>query len=267
MDGSRDEGMVWRMSRGPGRTLFTDVRLFDELDSTNDWLLGEARRGAPEGLVVVTLHQRAGRGRLGRRWEAQPGSSLLMSALMRPVLAPGDLHLVTALAALAAVAACTEHGGVEVGIKWPNDLVVNDRKLGGILAEAEPSGPEGPPGSTIVVVGIGINVRWPGPAADEVGATFLEEAGRVEVDRDALLETLLDEMARRRPQLDDPVGRRALAADFAAHCTTIGREVRVVLPQETFTGRATGLTESGALRVVVAGSERTVTAGDVVHVR
>jgi len=259
--------MVDRMSDGRARTSFSDVRFIAELDSTNDFVLREARGGAPEGLVVVADDQRAGRGRLGRRWEAQPGTGLLASLLLRPVLAPTELHLVTGLVAVAAAEACTEKVGVAVGIKWPNDLMAKNRKLGGILAESEPSGAEGPSGSTIVVVGIGINLRWPGPAADAVGATFLEEVGGTEVDRDDLLHGVLDGVSRRRPQLDDEIGRKALAAELVDRCVTIGHVVRVTLFDESFTGRAVGLTDQGALAVEVDGEERVVAAGDVVHLR
>src|SRR2546423_7667400 len=118
---------------GAGAT-FADVRRFAELDSTNRHALELARQGVPEGLVVVADHQTAGRGRLGRSWEAPPGSSLLMSMLLRPSLAPERLHLTTVAVALAAADACEEEAGFRPALKRPNDLVVDDRKLGGIPA-------------------------------------------------------------------------------------------------------------------------------------
>ncbi len=141
------------------------LRRFGRIDSTNRYLLDQARRGAPEGLWAVADHQTAGRGRLGRRWEAPPGASLLASVLFRPALEPEDLHLCTALVALAGIDACAEVAGVSPGVQWPNDLVVDDRKLAGVLAEADARAPGGPPGSRAVVVGIGVNVDWPGPRA------------------------------------------------------------------------------------------------------
>jgi BirA family biotin operon repressor/biotin-[acetyl-CoA-carboxylase] ligase len=131
-----------------------EVRRFEELDSTNRYLLDQARAGAPEGLVAVADHQTAGRGRLGRRWEAPAGAGLLVSVLLRPSLPIEELHLCTVAVALAARSACTEAAGVEPGLKWPNDLIVGERKVAGILAEAR----EG-----AVVVGIGVNVAWPPP--------------------------------------------------------------------------------------------------------
>jgi len=148
-------------------TRFRDVRRFASIDSTNRYLLDEARAGAPEGVVAVADHQTAGRGRLGRTWEAPAGANLLCSVLLRPDLAPEERHLATAavaLAALDAVEALPPALGLagQVGVKWPNDLVDRSgRKLAGVLAEADlAASPAGPPP---LVVGIGINVGWPGP--------------------------------------------------------------------------------------------------------
>ena len=99
----------------------------------------------PEGLVAVAAHQTAGRGRLGRRWEAPPGSNLLVSVLLRPDLGPGQRHLVSAVVALAAAGGrAADVAGVRPGIKWPNDLLAADGgKLAGVLAEADAAGPPG----------------------------------------------------------------------------------------------------------------------------
>src|SRR5262245_29768744 len=121
---------------------FADVRWVVETDSTNDDLLLLAREGAAEGILVVADHQRAGRGRLDRTWQAPPGSSLLLSVLMRPGVAPVQAHLASTAVACAAVEACIGVAGAAPRLKWPNDLVVLDPdgavrgKLGGILAES-----------------------------------------------------------------------------------------------------------------------------------
>jgi len=250
----------------------SDVRRFGEIDSTNTWLLAEARRGAAEGLVAVADHQRAGRGRLDRRWESPPGAALLASILLRPELLPGALHLATAIVALSAVEACARTAGVEVGIKWPNDLVVDDAKLAGILAEADPSAPGGPPGSVAVVVGIGLNIASPGPTAASWQATCLEElaaAGRGAAvpSRDELLSVLLGELERRRPELDTEAGRGQLAGELRRRCVTLGRAVRVELSNEVLIGRAADLTDDGRLLVETDVGRREVAAGDVVHLR
>ncbi len=217
-------------------TRFGDIRRFEDLDSTNRHLVELARSGAPEGIVVVADHQWAGRGRRGRTWEAPPGSCLLLSVLLRPALDADDLHLATAAVALAAVAACSEVSGVDAVVKWPNDLLVGGAKLAGVLAEAvaEPSG------SPAVVVGIGINVDWPGP--EGAGGTSLSAAGGRSTDRDQLLSALLEALEPRRAALDEAVGRRAVHEELRSRCDTLGRRVRVELIDRVVVGTAVDLT-------------------------
>jgi BirA family biotin operon repressor/biotin-[acetyl-CoA-carboxylase] ligase len=246
------------------RTGFTDIRRFESIDSTNRYLLDEARRGAPEGVVAVAEYQSAGRGRLGRSWEAPAGANLLASVLIRPVLAPGDLHLCTAAVALAAADACEAVAGVVPGIKWPNDLMAGGHKLAGVLAESDPGAPGGPEGSVAVVVGIGVNVSWPGPR--EADGTSLHLLGAA-VEPALLLEGLLDALEPRRASLDSADGRAALTAELEERCETLGRRVRVELATETIEGVAVGLNSRGHLVVETDGERREVSAGDVVHVR
>jgi BirA family biotin operon repressor/biotin-[acetyl-CoA-carboxylase] ligase len=258
----------------PG-TRFTDIRHFDSIDSTNRYLLDEARSGAADGVVAVAGHQSAGRGRLGRRWEAPAGSNLLMSVLLRPDLPADHRHLASAAVALAAADAVETAAGLGVGIKWPNDLLGPDgRKLAGVLAEADLStlaGQAGGAGAPIVV-GIGINVNWPGPdddlAVDLVGLTtslFLHTGHPL--DRIVLLEALLVALEPRVADLGTTVGRSRQAIDFRARCVTLGTAVRVELAHEQFEGTATEVTAEGHLVVEVGGDHRNVIAGDVVHLR
>lgn len=249
-----------------------DVRRFATLPSTNDWLLTEARGGAPAGTVAVADHQRAGRGRLGRRWEAPAGTSLLVSVLLRP-LAPADgLYPVTASVALAAADACAAVAGVGPDVKWPNDLLVDDRKLAGVLAESDPGAPGGRPGAVAVVVGMGCNVNWDGP---DGGTSLRRVAGR-EVDRDALLEAYLAALGSRAGSLDEPAGRRAVLDELRGRCATLGRPVRVTLAASPaaaspaaaeLTGVAVGIDDVGRLIVQHEGGTTAVAAGDVAHLR
>ncbi|MFN2609052.1 MAG: biotin--[acetyl-CoA-carboxylase] ligase, partial [Acidimicrobiales bacterium] len=125
---------------GPsGARRFADVRHLAEVDSTNRLAADLARGGAAEGVVVVADHQTAGRGRRGRSWEAAPGSSLLVSVVLRPPPGPAA-GLATVAAALAAADACHRVAGFAPGLKWPNDVLVGGRKLAGILAELVPIG-------------------------------------------------------------------------------------------------------------------------------
>jgi BirA family biotin operon repressor/biotin-[acetyl-CoA-carboxylase] ligase len=240
-----------------------EIRGFPEIDSTNTYLLDQARQGVPEGLVAVAEHQTAGRGRLDRRWESPTGSNLLASVLLRPGCAADDLHLCSGAVALAAADACAEMAGVEAVLKWPNDLLVGGAKLAGVLAEADFDGTR----LRGVVVGIGLNVAWPGPA--EAGGTCLEDTGGTAqpVDKSVLLDLLLEGLARRRPLLDEEAGRGILADEVRRRCATLGQRVRVTLPNEELTGIASAIDEAGHLVVDTGSGRRLVSVGDVVHLR
>lgn len=255
-------------------TRFTDIRRFDSVDSTNRYLLAEARSGAAEGVVAVAEFQTAGRGRLGRRWEAPGGSNLLTSVLLRPPLRPDQQHLAAAALALAAADAVECVAALSLALKWPNDLLgENGRKVAGVLAEADVTGgPVSPGRSPAVVVGIGINVNW--PASDDdlppdlVGsAGSLRQLAGAPVDRGALLEALLEALEPRAEDLARPAGRARLGEELRSRCATLGADVRVELADARFEGRAVDLTPDGHLVVETGGARRTVVAGDVVHLR
>ena len=241
------------------------VRRLDSVDSTNRYLLDEARAGAPEGVVAVADHQSAGRGRLGRRWEAPPGSSLLVSVLLRPTLGAADLHLVTAAAGLALLDALARTGDVPADLKWPNDVVVahadgTDRKLAGLLGESDIAAD-----GTVraVVVGVGCNVSWPEfPPELAAIATACNLVASRPVTRDALLDAFLDELAARYAR------GTAMASGYREHLVTLGRRVRVEGAHDALVGSAVDVDPAG--RLVVrddGGVEHLVDAGDVVHLR
>ncbi len=235
-----DAGASWTDPRLAG-TRFRDVRWFETLDSTNRFLLERAAAGEPDGLVAVADEQTAGRGRLGRTWVAPRGAALLVSVLLRPQLPAERRHLVTLAAALALLDAL---GDRPAQVKWPNDVVVGDRKLAGILAETD--------GGGAIVVGMGVNVRpdlLPGELADIATAYAL--------DRAELLVGWLRALDARLASLDSVV------ADVTACSATLGRPVRVDLPAETIEGVARALTPEGYLVV----DDRVVSVGDVVHLR
>ena len=238
-----------------------EIRRFASVDSTNRYVLDEARAGAPEGLVAVADHQEAGRGRLGRVWTAPPGSSLLVSVLFRPRLAADRLGLVTMAAGVALAEAVEQVAGFAVALKWPNDLVVDDRKLAGVLAEAELAD-----GAAVLVVGTGCNVDWPDFPPELAGtATACNvEAGHA-VDRDALLTAYLDRLLDRYAALED------VAAAYRGRLSTVGRRVRVEPTRpdaEPLFGVATAVDEAGRLVVVDDdGAHHVLAAGDVFHLR
>jgi BirA family biotin operon repressor/biotin-[acetyl-CoA-carboxylase] ligase len=232
--------MADRGANGPGRwPPGWTVEHVEVTGSTNTDLLATAG-DRPDRSVRVTGHQTAGKGRLDRRWDAPPGSNLLVSILFHDVPAdPGEL---TRRVGLAALDACREVAGADVELKWPNDLLVGDRKLAGILAERHASGS--------VVVGLGLNVGWAPEGAARLGD------GVAPLD---VLRALLAAYDR----LPSDVGPR-----YRAALGTLGRRVRVELPDGTLEGTATGVEPDGRLVVLdTCGVTHRLAAGDVVHLR
>lgn len=246
-------GIRWRIER------------FEDIGSTNSHLLEAARRGAPEGLVAVANHQSAGRGRLDRRWESPPGAALMVSVLLRPRLGAASAHLLTGAVALAACTAVSELSGFTPGLKWPNDLVADGAKLAGILAETDASAPGGLPDTTAVVVGLGLNLTWPGP--EGAGGTSLELVSGKVVERDALLDAYLAALGLRLGQLATAAGRTVLGSDLAAALVTLGQDVTVVTTEATITGRASALSADGHLIVTTATGPVEIITGDVHQLR
>jgi BirA family biotin operon repressor/biotin-[acetyl-CoA-carboxylase] ligase len=244
---------VTRSGANPGSSSFRRFRIewVAETGSTNADVLARARAGERDGLVVAADHQRAGRGRLDRRWEAPPGANLLVSLLFRPTLPADQWHRCTSAVAVAAADACASVG-VPARIKWPNDLVVateqGQMKLAGILAESLP-------GEAAVVVGLGLNVGWP-LAGEYPGATSLVARGAA-VRRDDLLDAILARVDEGAADLHDR---------YVARCSTIGGDVEVTLPDgSVVAGRAVGVDSGGRLVVETAAGRRSFSVGDVVH--
>ncbi len=239
-----------------------DVEVVERTPSTNADVAARARAGAPEGLVVVAEHQTAGRGRLDRTWETPDRAALTLSALLRP---DADAAAWTWLPLLAGVAVATALSDLGAGatLKWPNDVLVEGRKLGGLLVERveTPAGPA-------AVVGIGLNVSQTPDELPVAEATSLALAG-VAVDRTELLSRVLARLAEEYDAwLRDPASVRAA---YVGLCPTVrGQRVRVQLPGgEVLTGVGAGLSSEGGLLVRPDGADHpvTVTAGDVIHVR
>jgi BirA family transcriptional regulator, biotin operon repressor / biotin---[acetyl-CoA-carboxylase] ligase len=248
---------LWRAVEVTGRT-----------GSTNADLLARALAGEPEGVVLAAEEQTAGRGRMGRTWIAPPCAALTFSMLLRPAPPParrGWLPLLTGLAVAEAVTAVT---GVPVSLKWPNDVLAGDAKLGGILAESA---------GDAVVVGVGLNVstepaELPGPGPGALPATSLYGAGATALGREPLLLAVLAAVERWYRAWQDAGGdpeRSGLRAAYTGRSATIGRSVRAELPGgQALSGPAVGVDPDGRLLVrVPSGAERAVAAGDIVHLR
>jgi len=254
------------------------------VDSTNRFCRDEAFRGVDEGLVVVADLQTAGRGRRDRRWVAPERSSLLCSLLFRPPRPIMTFHLVQSAVALASCDAISELTSLSPTLKWPNDVMVDDHKVAGVLAEIventtrelEPHG-HNPQRWPALVVGIGINVSWPDGWPDDESdtqlrfiaktATTLERASGTSVDREALLSGFLRSVERRYGGFLGPDGLSDILTEYRACCSTIGQAVHVELSGERFDAEATGIDEDGRLLVEHRGEQRRLDAADVVHLR
>ncbi|AZK96131.1 biotin--[acetyl-CoA-carboxylase] ligase [Streptomyces tsukubensis] len=252
--------------------LWTSLDVVPSTGSTNADLVARAP-GSPEGAVLVAEEQTAGRGRLDRRWSAPARSGLFFSVLLRPgpdvpVERWGWLPL---LAGVAAATGLSRAAGVDMSLKWPNDLLVTvdgeERKTGGILAERAGGAEDG-----AVVVGIGINVTLRAAELPVPTAGSLALAGAVGTDRDPLLRAVLRSLERWygdwRAAGGDPIGSNVQGA-YAAGCATLGRTVRAELPGgRERTGEAVALDGDGRLVLALENGERlAVGAGDVVHLR
>ncbi|HEV2888939.1 MAG TPA: biotin--[acetyl-CoA-carboxylase] ligase [Frankiaceae bacterium] len=235
-----------------------EVRVLDSIGSTNDYVATLARAGAGEGLVVVAEHQFLGRGRLDRTWASPPRAGLTFSVLLRPSVPPAVRPWVPMLLAAVASESLSDRCDLDVALKWPNDLLVAGRKVGGVLAEST---------GDAVVVGFGINVSNRRDELPRDDATSLSlETGDV-VDRMPVLLALLRAMG---PAYVAWTGDAVEAAErYRARCDTVGRQVRVTLPGDrSLEGEATGVDTAGRLVVTSPdGVETAVSAGDVVHVR
>lgn len=227
----------------------------DTLDSTNRVAADAARDGAPEGHVVLAAEQSAGEGRRGRRWES-PRGGLWMSVVLRPELAPRDASVLT-LAASVAVARALEDRGLAPTIKWPNDVLLDGAKVCGILIELQADAEA----IDHAVVGIGVNANAAPDLPDADVATVADALGAA-VDRAALAAGILEHLEALYTGPADEV-----LAQWRERSSTIGREVRVELPDETLEGEAVGVDDTGALRVATGDGERVVAAGDCEHLR
>lgn len=236
---------------------FGPLHRVTETGSTNADLLAA---GGPTGEILVTDHQTAGRGRYTRRWEEPPGSSLLFSVRLRPLAPRSGWAWLSPLTGLAlAEAAGRRVQGVT--LKWPNDVLVEGRKIAGILVEAA---------GDAVVIGVGCNIAQTEEQLPVPNATSLALAGATDLDRDRLLGDLLAGLARRFAALEAAAGDAVAAglhAEYVAACATVGTEVSVALGEETVTGRATGVSPVGGLLVETPDGPREVHAGDVTPAR
>jgi len=227
------------------------VSIVAETGSTNTDLLASAHDGAPHHSVLMAQFQHAGKGRLDRTWVAEPGSNLLVSLLFRfdsTITRP--THQFTQMVGMAAALASKQLVAVEPQMKWPNDLLIDNKKVSGILAQGAPE---------FVVVGIGVNVGWAPPDAISLD----QASAHVKTTPVALLRSMLEHV-----DVLERLTSEQLHAQYVAHLATLGQHVRVEMATHVIAGRATSVLLDGRLEVTDdIGEVHQIDTGDVVHLR
>jgi BirA family transcriptional regulator, biotin operon repressor / biotin---[acetyl-CoA-carboxylase] ligase len=236
----------------PGR----EIRWYPTIDSTMHEAVRLAREGCPSGTVVGADEQTAGHGRYGRVWHSEAESGLYFSIVLRLALDPGSMSVITFALGLAVAEAIQSATGIACDLRWPNDVLVQDRKCAGILTQLH---------GTDVVSGIGVNVNQAAFPADVARiATSLHIASGREQSREGLLIALLDGIDRHCDILTMQGPAAILHLFTRASSYVMGRRVTVDLADGCVTGTTAGLTEAGFLRLRRDdGGEETIVAGGV----
>jgi BirA family biotin operon repressor/biotin-[acetyl-CoA-carboxylase] ligase len=257
----RERDLQRALVRSSGR--WTSVRVAASLPSTNAEVASLARDGTPGGLVLVAEEQTAGRGRLDRTWSAPARSGLTFSVLLRPDGVPpaawGWFPLLAGVAVAGAVSTLAE---LDVRLKWPNDVLVGERKLAGVLAERV---------DDAVVIGVGLNVSLRTDELPVASATSLHLEKSAVVDRMPVLLAVLRSMGRLYDEFVTASGdadASGLRSSYRGLCATLGRSVRAELPGgHVVTGTAVDVDDSGRLVLDAPDGTELIGAGDIVHLR
>lgn len=258
--------------------LFRRVITCGEVDSTNSVARGLGVKHSGEGIVVVADSQRRGKGRHGRSWHSPPGENVYMSLLLTPGCEAPDSPFLVIAAAVGICEALRKSSGLEVRIKWPNDIIVNTRKLGGILAEVQTMGGI----VTSAVIGIGINVnsstRTMPPEIRETATSLSDELGSNSIEREEIIVAVLREIgslyhrlfprtAGRPSGEADPEERVWLIRRWTELDITLGRRISAVTSSGIILGTALRVDENGMLHVRTdSGSVEKMSTGDISYV-
>ncbi len=235
------------------------IYLFETIGSTNDEAKLMAAADAPEGLLIVAETQTAGRGRNGRSWLTPPGQALACSLILRPAVPVEQATRLTMLAAVATCQAIEQTTPLHAMLKWPNDVLIAGKKVGGLLLETALKGSR----LDYAILGLGLNVSFvPPPEAVEFPATGLEAEAETTVDRAQLLHALLENLERLYPRLwsED----KTLYHAWRTRLTMMGEPIVIRTAEGERTGRLEGVTPEGALVLRQAtGEALTLLAADV----
>ncbi len=231
---------------------------YESIDSTNDVAYGLAEKGEPEGSIVVAESQSHGKGRVGRKWVSPKGGGVYLSLILRPDLETDEIPTITLIAAVSAASAINKICQLDVKIKWPNDIIINDKKAGGILTEIKAQ----PDRVDFLILGIGINVNTPHDKLPRVGTSLMGECSQ-NVSRAELVKKFLENFEKDYTRLKKE-GFVSLREECKAASSVLGKHVKVAEHHKTYEGRAVDIDEKGALILKMDdGSKKRVFSGDV----
>lgn len=243
-----------------------------ELSSTNDLALSICVNSAlhgitdPRGVIIVADSQSGGKGRLGRKWLSPPGVNIYLSVILKTGLSPESAPLLPLAAGLASALALKAQTGLDVRLKWPNDLLAGGKKLGGILLELRSD----PDRILFAVVGIGINVntrKKDFPKALAHTATSILAETKTPANRAALIAAVVKELEHWARRLEEEKGKSALLTAYRSLAETLGREIRIHTEGKTYEGVATGVDHEGRLIMRSGAKTMHFSTGDVLMVR
>jgi BirA family biotin operon repressor/biotin-[acetyl-CoA-carboxylase] ligase len=243
-----------------------EIIFFDTVNSTNTYAMELADMGYPDGTVIIADAQTGGKGRLGRKWLSPQGKNLYMSIILRPVILPRDAAILTLMSAVACASAIKQLSSVPTSIKWPNDIMVSDKKLGGILTEIKADMDR----ILHAVIGIGININLEaGDMPDEIKAcatSIKNELGNAQ-SRTLIAIEIIKELERWYSILLNG-GKKSVIEEWLKLSSTIGRAVKVTVGNNVFTGIAETIDEEGMLMLKLPDNTvKKISAGDVTILR
>lgn len=243
--------------------LWKNVMVHDSVESTNDLAMSLATRGeiAP-GTVLVADSQTRGKGRLGRTWESPAGKNIYISLIIRPELEPKDATMLTILAAVAGALALQRSCNIPVSIKWPNDLVISDKKLGGILTEVRAD----PDRVALAVIGIGINVNMDHKGLPEAIRDIATSA-RIETGKDQPRNGIIIELLKQFElwyNILKKEGKKPLLDAWRRNSSTLGRKINISMQGASWSGIAEDIDDNGMLILKMkSGKRKTISSGDI----
>ena len=238
-----------------------EVLYFDTIDSTNTKAQELAEKGYPSGTLVVADKQESGKGRRGRSWVSPSGTGIFMTLMIKPDINPNNASMLTLVAALAVAKAITSVTGEEAMIKWPNDIVVNSKKVCGILTEMNAQFDY----INHIVVGIGINVHnesFP-EEISQMASSLMIEAGGKRFHRAQIIAETMSYFEQYYDTFLKTQDLSALVREYDELLVNRNKSVRVLDPKEPFDGKAMGITPRGELIVDTWESRKLVSSGEV----